>query len=71
MDIYDIFFIMFCAAMLCLICIGVSKNILTKYGVGFLLIILSAAIIGYDLWAAYQVKKVPDKIDLAPSGAEK
>jgi hypothetical protein len=57
--------------MFCLLCIGISKNILTRYGAGILLAVLIFGIIGYDIWAAFQVKKTLDKIDSASSEAEK
>jgi hypothetical protein len=71
MGIYDIGFIVFRVIVFFLICAGVSKNVLTKYGVGILLAVLFLGIIGYDIWATFQVKESINRIDLAPSGAEK
>jgi hypothetical protein len=71
MGVYDIGFIVFCAIMFCLICISVSKNILTKYGIGLLIAVLVFGIIGYNIWAIFQVNEVLDTIELAPSEAEK
>jgi hypothetical protein len=51
--------------MICLIFIGIIKNILTEYGAGFLIGVLVLGIIGYNIWTDLQTLKV-NKIELPP-----
>jgi hypothetical protein len=52
--------------MICLIFIGVSKNVLTKYGIGLLIGILVLGIIAYNIWVDFQIWEMLKRIDLTP-----
>jgi predicted membrane protein len=71
MNLYDISFSIFCVILILLILFGVSKNILTKYGVWLLVSILILGIISYDILASLQVREVIQKIDLADADTKK
>lgn len=66
MNLYDIGFLTFCIIMICLIFIGVSKNVLTKYGIGLLIGILVLGIIAYNIWVDFQIWEMLKRIDLTP-----
>jgi hypothetical protein len=51
--------------MICLIFIGIIKNILTEYGSGFMIGVLVLGIIGYNIWTDLQTLKIK-KIELPP-----
>jgi hypothetical protein len=55
MELYDIGFLALCGITIYLILVGVSQNILTRYGVGLLISVLALAIIGYYIWASIHV----------------
>jgi hypothetical protein len=71
MGLYDIGFLSFCVIMICLVFVCVSKNILTRYGFGVLIAVIVIGIIGYDIWANFQVREVTRQVDLVPSETEK
>jgi hypothetical protein len=71
MGLYDILFLTFCVILFLLIFLGVSKNALTKYGVGLLIGILVLGVVSYDIWANLQVREVTRRIDLTGSDAER
>jgi hypothetical protein len=71
MDLCDIGFLTFCVIIICLFFIGISRNLLTKYGVGLLIGILVLGIVGYNIWANFQVRELMQRIDLTPSHTEK
>jgi hypothetical protein len=71
MGLYNIVFFFVCIAIICLAFVGVSKNILTQYGVGLLIAIFVFVIIGYDLWVNFYVCETMRKIELLPTDAEK
>jgi hypothetical protein len=71
MGMYNIGFFAFCIILALSIFIGVSENILTKYGVGLLIGILVLGIIGYDIWANLKFQKIMEKVDLTDSAIEK
>jgi hypothetical protein len=51
--------------MVCLIFVGIVKNVLTEYGVGLLIGMLVFGIIGYNILIDLQIIKI-NKIDLPP-----
>jgi hypothetical protein len=71
MGIYNIGFLAFCIILALLIFIGVSKNILTNYGVGLLVGILVLGIISYDIWANLKAQELMREADLMTSDIEK
>jgi hypothetical protein len=71
MGIYNIGFLAFCIILVLLIFIGVSRNILTNYGVGLLVGILVLGIIGYDIWANLKAQELMREADLVVSDIEK
>jgi hypothetical protein len=54
-----------------LILAGISKNVLTKYGVGLLVGILCFGIIGYNTWVIFNIQEATQKVGLTPLEAEK
>jgi Kef-type K+ transport system membrane component KefB len=71
MGLYNIMFSIFCVILILLLFLDISKNVLTKYGVGLLIGILVFGIIGYNIWENYQVQEIIQDIDLADSDTEK
>jgi hypothetical protein len=71
MGIYNIGFFIFCIILILLTFIGVSKNILTEYGLGLLIGVLVLGIIGYDIWEDVQIREIMQKIDLTNSDTER
>jgi hypothetical protein len=63
MNLYDIGFLVFCMVITCLILFGVTKNVLTEYGVGLLIGVLVFGIIGYNSWTDIQNLKIIKSID--------
>ena len=71
MDLFNIGFLTFCVILILLIFIGVSKNVLTRYGVGLLIGILVLGVISYDILANLQFREVIQEIDLPGSDTER
>jgi hypothetical protein len=63
MEYYDIIIFASCILLILLILIGVSRNILTEYGIGILIGILVFGIIGYSIFVNVQDKKFLKKVD--------
>jgi hypothetical protein len=71
MGVYNIGFLVFCIILVLLIFVGISKNILTNYGVGLLVGILVFGIISYDIWANLKAQELMREVDLVVSDVEK
>jgi hypothetical protein len=71
MGVYNIGFLVFCIIFTLVIFIGVSKNMLTSYGVGLLIGIFVFGIIIYDIWVNFKAQELMRKINLVVSDIEK
>jgi hypothetical protein len=66
MTLYEIIFLIFFIIMVSIIFVGISKNILTEYGIGLLIGILVFGIIGYNVLMNLAVWEALKNIESSP-----
>lgn len=71
MGLYNIVFTVFCIILILLTFLGLSKNILTSYGVGLIIGIFVFGIISYDVWVNFQIREILQQVQTADSDSEK